>query len=395
MRNTYQAFLPCAITAFLFITIAGCSRYDAVRLARIAASRDPVAAAESLATSKAVNYAVNPKALEQDIKAFKGLLEQFIKAITGKWGAEEVELPTPKRYVKYTQNYQSRAMVDFDKGVVTVETVDRKKPQQSLREAIIITLLTPSDPRAVNLYSAKTVELGETPFLLGEVLDNENRQVRWEWRASRFADYLVVNKIQTRKSASGKTVTYVTIPMVKDHLHIRAAKYSQYVEASAKRFKVSRNLIYAIMKVESDFNPFAVSSAMAVGLMQVVPKTAGGDVYKMLYGKKGYPSRKALFTPSTNITYGTGYLHLLQYRYLAGIQDSVSREYCVIAGYNGGAGGVLRTFDKNRKTAVRKLNSMDPRQVYEKLRKELPYAETKRYLYKVLNAKKEFVNFQL
>ncbi|WP_250645456.1 membrane-bound lytic murein transglycosylase MltC [Salidesulfovibrio onnuriiensis] len=373
--------------------ITACSRYDAVRLARVAASGDPVAAAQSLATSKATSYAMNPKALERDLKAFKSLLEKFIKAVGGEWGTDDVELPSTKRYVKYTQNYRSRALVDFDTGMVTVETVDTKNPRKSLREAIVITLLTPSDPRAVDLYSSKPVELGETPFLLGEVLDQDDKQIRWEWRAGRFADHLVADKIRTRTSDSGKTVHYVGIPMVRDHLHVRAAKYRTYVQAAAERFKISRNLIYAIMKVESDFNPFAVSSAMAIGLMQVVQKTAGGDVYRMLHGKQGYPSRQALFTPSTNITYGSGYLYLLQYRYLAGVNDPVSREYCVIAGYNGGAGGVLRAFHKDKSIAAQRINSMNPAQVYEKLRKDLPYDETKRYLYKVLNAKKEFVNF--
>lgn len=391
MKHKYQWILPAAMAALL-LTI-GCNRYDAVRLARVAVSRDVGAAAEGLATSKAMAYAQNPKALERDLKSFKTLLEKFIRTVSGEWGEEDVRLPTPKRYVKYTQNYLSRAMVDFDRGIVTVETVDTKTPLESLREAIIITLLTPDDPRAVDLYSAKPVELGATPFLLGEVLDDERKQIRWEWRAKRFADYLTRTGVSMRKMENGKTVRSVSIPMVGDHLHVRAAKYRNSVEAAAQRFNVSRNLIYAIMKVESDFNPFAVSSAMAIGLMQVVQKTAGGDVHRLLYGKKGYPSRQTLFTPAQNITYGTGYLHLLSHRYLSDINDPVSREYCVIAGYNGGPGGVLRTFHKNTATANRKINSLKPMQVYEKLRKDLPYAETKRYLYKVLNAKKEFVNF--
>ncbi len=102
--------------------------------------------------------------------------------------------------------------------------------------------------------------------------------------------------------------------MVSDHLDIRARKFRAQVEASATRFAISRNLVYAIMKVESDFNPFAVSSAMAIGLMQVVQKTAGSDVYRFLHGKAGIPSRDTLFQPITNITYGTAYLHLLDTR---------------------------------------------------------------------------------
>lgn len=379
-----------AIAAMFFLT--GCTRYDAVRIARIAASRDIGAAAQSAAASKAAHYAVNPQALGNDLKSFKKILEKFIQAIGGNWGEDEVVLPAPKRYVKYTQNYQSRAMVDFDKGVVTVETVDTTRPLESLREAIVITLLTPNDPRAVDLYSSAPVTLGETPFLLGEVVDYDSKPVRWEWRASRFAEALVKTKLAKRAGKKGTTIHYVTIPMVRDHLHVRAAKYRNLVDTSSRRFQVSSNLIYAIMKVESDFNPFAVSHAMAIGLMQVVPKTAGSDVYSMLHGKKGRPSSNSLLDPATNITYGTGYLHMLQYRLLSGITDPVSREYCVIAGYNGGPGAVLRTFNRDREKAARTINALGPMRVYERLRQNLPHDETRRYLAKVLNAKKQFVN---
>ena len=181
--------------------------------------------------------------------------------------------------------------------------------------------------------------------------------------------------------------------MVRDHLGIRAAKYRSQVTAAAKRFGVSGNLIYAIMKVESDFNPFAVSSAMAVGLMQVVPSTAGSDVYRLLNNRKGQPTAKDLFQPPVNITYGTAYLHLLDTRFLAGITNPVSREYCMIAGYNGGAGAVLRTFDRDRDRAAARINGLPPDTVYATLRDKAPHAETRRYLGKVLEAKKQFVNF--
>jgi len=372
--------------------MASCSRYDAVRIARAAASGNPAAAAEALARDKALGYATHPEAIAGDINQFKELIDDFITSVQGVWGEDDTRIPLPKEYVKYTHNYLSRASVDFDTGIITVETIDQQRPLTSLKNAIVTTMLTPGDPRAVDLYSAKTVKLGETPFLLGEVKDNENRNIRWAWRAERFADHLIKTDLRTR-TIKGKTARYVSIPMTRDHLSIRAHKYKALVEASAERFNVSKNLIYAIMKVESDFNPFAISSAMAIGLMQVVPTTAGSDVYQFLHDKKGYPSRESLYNPPTNIAYGTAYLHLLQNRFLKGIDDPVSREYCMIAGYNGGPGAVLRTFDKDRKRAPSRINNMPPNQVYDTLRSSLPHAETRRYLGKVLEAKKEFVNF--
>ncbi len=376
----------------ILMLASSCSRHDAARIARAAATGNPVAAAEALARDKALGYAMHPEAIAGDIKQFKTLVDDFIAAIEKTWGKDNSRIPRPKEYVKYTQNYLSRASVDFDTGIITIETVDQQHPLTSLKNAVVTTMLTPGDPRAVDLYSARTVKLGETPFLLGEVRDNENKNIRWAWRAERFADHLIKTDLKTR-TVKGKTARYVSIAMVRDHLNIRAHKYRELVETSAKRFGISKNLIYAIMKVESDFNPFAISSAMAVGLMQVVPTTAGSDVYQFLHGKKGYPSRESLFTPPTNIAYGTAYLHLLKNRFLKGINDPVSREYCMISGYNGGPGAVLKTFDKDRKRSPARINALSPGQVYDTLRSGLPHAETRRYLGKVLEAKKEFINF--
>jgi membrane-bound lytic murein transglycosylase C len=127
--------------------------------------------------------------------------------------------------------------------------------------------------------------------------------------------------------------------------------------------------------------------------MQVVPSTAGSDVYRLLNGRDGQPRQDDLFHPPTNITYGTAYLHMLDTRFLSGVADPVAREYCVIAGYNGGAGAVLRTFHSDRERAAERINSMHPGQVYDTLRANLPHAETRRYLGKVVTARKHFVNF--
>jgi membrane-bound lytic murein transglycosylase C len=376
----------------LLMLASSCSRYDAARIARAAATGNPITAAEALARDKAMGYAMHPESISSDLKQFKQIVNNFIASIEKIWGKNDTRIARPKKYIKYTQNYLSRASVDFDKGIITVETVDQQRPLTSLKNAIVTTMLTPGDPRAVDLYSDKAIKLGETPFLLNEVRDLENKSIRWAWRAEQYADNLIKNQVRTR-TVKGKTAHYVTIPMVQDHLSVRARKYKTLVESSAKRFGVSKNLIYSIMKVESDFNPFAISSAMAIGLMQVVPATAGSDVYLFLHGKKGYPSRETLFNPPSNIIYGTAYLHLLKNRFLKKINDPVSREYCIIAGYNGGAGAVLRTFDKNRKQATAKINAMPPGLVYKTLRSDLPHAETRRYLGKVIESKKEFVNF--
>lgn len=390
MRHTIAAKAAAAALALL---LAACSTSDAVRTARIIATGD-IAGAQAMAAEKAARYALNPQSLAWDLKQFKQRLDDFRKAVEGAWGKDERSEPTPKKYVKYTRNYRSRASVDFDTGLVTVETLDDENPAASLQSAVVTTVLAPADPRSLDLYSDSEVKLGETPFLLGEVKDFDGKDIRWAWRAERFAKALV-DKGTTRrtvKTASGDAVAHgVSFHLIKDHLHVRAAKYAGLVAKNADEFKISKNLVYAVMKTESDFNPFAASAAPAFGLMQIVPRSAGAEVTKYLTGKQGKPDKEFLFQPANNILYGTAYLHILDTRHLDKITDPVSREYCMIAAYNGGSGTVLRSFDKDRDKAAARINALTPAQVYDHLRTKIPYAETRRYLSKVVANKKLFV----
>jgi membrane-bound lytic murein transglycosylase C len=164
------------------------------------------------------------------------------------------------------------------------------------------------------------------------------------------------------------------------------------VQKYAKKFGVSENLVYAIIQTESNFNQFAISHAGAIGLMQIVPTSAGRDSYLHVKGKKWTPSKSYLFDAKNNIELGAAYIYIIDKKYLKGINNTISREYCVISAYNTGSGNVLKTFSSNRSRAKEIINSKNPSEVYSKLRSSLPYEETRRYLKKVVNYKKDFVN---
>lgn len=377
--------------ALLCLILAACSTSDALRMARIAATGD-ASAAGRMAAEKAARYAANPSALEADLKRFKKALDALTGAVNKTWGKKETKVPSPKEYVKYVSGYKSRALVDFDAGLVTVETLDTEDPAASLRKAVASTVLTPLDPRSVDLYSDAPVTATGEPFLRGEVKDFEGRDITGQDQADAFAARLVAEYMHTR-AAEGRTVSLVSFPLVPDHLPVRAAKYRPLVEGAAARFGVGKSLVYAVMRTESSFNPYAVSNAGAFGLMQVVPTSAGADVRDFLDGTDEPPTPAFLLDPANNITYGTAYLHLLDARQLAQVADPTSRLYCQIAAYNTGAGNVLRTFSKNRDKAFAALNALRPDQVYATLTARLPYAETRRYLVKVTQAQKDFVVF--
>jgi membrane-bound lytic murein transglycosylase C len=363
----------------------------------LAAGKDPA----QIAKRRLNQYARNPEAVLKDLREAKRDFEAILAVLglnVGKnWGKKEVQLPEAKKYVKYTQNYKSRAIVDFDSGEILVETLDDQDPQRSLKNAVVTTLLTPQDPRSVDLFSDKEIVLtnDKEPYLIGLVLDQHNKPIRTPAEAEPFAAYLMEKKSGTRtvdQDGTQKTVQYVSMGMVPNLPIKQAEKYRTLVHQFAQQYNISPSLVLAVIRTESNFNPYAVSSAPAYGLMQLVPTSGGREAYRKAKGQDVAPSRDYLFDPANNVELGTAYLNVLMFNQLEAVDHNVSREYCVIAAYNTGPSNVFRTFSRDRTAAVNQINSLQPAGVYDQLRKSLPYEETRHYLEKVTGYRKAFIS---
>jgi membrane-bound lytic murein transglycosylase C len=405
--------LPAAV----LLACAGCAELDkslntaeraigvansptAKSVGKVATAEDRTAAARAIASQRGQDYERNPQALINDIRQVERDYQRLVSVLTGNvnrtWGKKETKIPTRSTYVKYTQNYMSRAVVDFDAGRITVETLDAKDPKASLKSAIVTTLLTPNDPRSVDLYSDSAVKLSSDrqPYLKGLVLDQRGREIDEPAEAEGFASYLLAGKTSTRSvatDAGAKQALFVEIAMVANFANKQAEKFRPAVAKAASQYKVSQSLVFAIIRTESNFNPFAVSSAPAYGLMQLVPTSGGREAHRRARGSDGIPTREELFDANNNIEFGTAYLSVLLFRQLEMVGNPVSREYCVISAYNTGPSNVLRTFNRNQADAVNEINRLEPSAVYERLRTGLPYAETRDYLQKVVGFRRQFV----
>jgi len=389
-----------ATIGLVSFALAGC---ETARMAtNVATSKNPQQALNSTLTQKGNEYIRNPEAVIRDAEMLKRDYDKVVGLLTGEvkktWGPspKETKLPSRTHYVKYTQNYMSRADVDFDAGTVLVETVDAADPRASLRAAVITTLLTPDDPRSVDLFTDRPVTLSSDrkPYLLGLVVDKGGRPVGTPAEAEAFADAVLARAATREVAMQGgtKTALFVKFPMVANFQNKQAEKYRTVVTRAAQQYKVSPSLVYAVIKVESNFNPFAVSSAPAYGMMQLVPTSGGREAYKRARGIDEPPTREYLFDAENNIELGTAYLSVLTFSQLDKVTSPLSREYCVIAAYNTGPGNVTKAFSKDRTAAWNAINGMQPPAVYERLRTQLPYEETRQYVVKVVQSRKQFVS---
>lgn len=143
--------------------------------------------------------------------------------------------------------------------------------------------------------------------------------------------------------------------------------YATYVETYAEAYGVPETVVYAVISTESDFDSGAVSSAGAVGLMQMMPDTFTWLTDEILFD---HLDVGMLYDPETNIKYGTYYLSRLYDRY--GDWD------VVFAAYNGGSGNVDKW-----------LADPDYADGEGGLR-EIPFKETRQYVKKVNKALKTY-----
>ncbi len=88
-------------------------------------------------------------------------------------------------------------------------------------------------------------------------------------------------------------------------------EHRDVIEATAYEEGIAEHILYAVIYTESSFDSDAVSSAGAVGLMQLLPDTA-----KWLCEREGAEFSEDMLTdPEFNVKYGTKYLMILYDRY--------------------------------------------------------------------------------
>jgi len=130
-------------------------------------------------------------------------------------------------------------------------------------------------------------------------------------------------------------------------------------------FTVDRALIYALMRQESAFNPFARSSAGAAGLMQLMPATAAFISGNGALDDKGNTS---LFEPGLNVDLGQRYI-----QHLMAEPDIGDNLFMVVAAYNGGPGNL-------RKWTAGMKRTDDPLLFIE----SVPSSETRHFIQQVM-----------
>ena len=141
-----------------------------------------------------------------------------------------------------------------------------------------------------------------------------------------------------------------------------------------QEYDVDENLVYALIKAESNFNANAESGKGAIGLMQLMESTAQDVCKKTDLNISNEDVKDKLLEPQININIGTKYLSIL-------IQKYGNVEIAITA-YNAGIGTVDTWIEKG----IIKADGSDV--------ENIPYKETNNYVRKILRDYKIYTNLE-
>ncbi|MBO5378009.1 MAG: lytic transglycosylase domain-containing protein [Ruminiclostridium sp.] len=139
--------------------------------------------------------------------------------------------------------------------------------------------------------------------------------------------------------------------------------YSEFVSKYALEYEMDEDLIYAVIKTESDFDCEAVSDVGARGLMQIMEETFDWIKYRLGDDESVYDD---MFDPEMNIRYGA---YLMDY-----LLEKFGDKDTAVAAYHSGAGCVSSWLEE-------KENSADGKRL-----DNIPSSTAQHYVNKINNA---------
>lgn len=140
--------------------------------------------------------------------------------------------------------------------------------------------------------------------------------------------------------------------------------YKEIVSVYSEKYNVEENLVFALIKAESNFNSEAVSHRDAIGVMQIMEETAKDVANKNSIKIENENIKQELLKIDNNINIGTKYLSTLLEKY--------KNKEIAVAAYNAGIGTVDGWIQKG----IIKSDGSDI--------ENIPYKETNNYVRKIL-----------
>ena len=297
---------------------------------------------------------------------------------------------TPKDWVSYNEDFSGRSEVSFESGEIKVDAVvestsgqDEVKAQEIIKNQIV-SILQEKDATEEPILADQV----KNPLGSGKAISEKD--------VNELAEQIAKQAVKKEITGSDNQIRLkytISLELMPDHIRKRAEKYKPIIENFCQEYQIDPRLALAIAHTESYFNPKAYNRhGNAYGMMQIVPKYAGINMNNVIFHKNQKPSSEELFNPDINLHMGIAYLRWLADNKWQKVTNPTNQIYCMICSYNGGPGTIYKAMTgKMNKIGQEKwdkmindLSTMDSKKLYNKLRKDVPFEETRNYIEKVV-----------
>jgi soluble lytic murein transglycosylase len=139
---------------------------------------------------------------------------------------------------------------------------------------------------------------------------------------------------------------------VREYL-IDDSQFSEIIELNSKRYNLDKELIRAVIFVESKFNIKSRGKAGEIGLMQIIPQASVTDWARV--HKRKIPSNYELFDPELNIAIGSWYLKKVMAKY----GNDPERIELALCAYNAGARNADKYWKLSRKNKKSVIDNIE------------------------------------
>lgn len=288
------------------------------------------------------------------------------------WGAVLAELQRPDEAAQaWTELVEARPLTYYSQQALLRlaelgdEAAERARGTLGERGSARITfpwrreMDAPAFVRAVELFAVGEVDAARTEL---EQVGTRDEELRWVEAAllDRVEAYPVSVNLARRPLAS-----FMRRPPAGEHFARWRIAYPQayapLIEEAAAERNIPAELVRAIAREESSFQPDAVSTAHAYGLVQLILPTARRFARPLGLDATAVTLRD----PRTNVTVGSAFMAWLWDRY-------PTNPAVLPSAYNAGQGATDRWLHER------------PRQRLDEWIEEIPYDETRRYTRRVL-----------
>lgn len=270
-----------------------------------------------------------------------------------------------KRYDE-ANNWVEKTRAKFGATKTTTNALQSRIRMEIFRQNWNAAVAAADDTLRLNRFSGSMSSADEIKYLKAFALEKANRKMDaiavYNSIPDSFTSYyggLAKERLFVIAPNNTARTAFVTPAMTRDYPVMFKGDLIRF----AKTRKVDPRFLLAIMKQESSFRPNAKSPAAARGLLQLVFDTA------LKYNKKaGFPNLQPddLYNPSTNISIGS--------LYVAELKDQFDGVYeAIAASYNGGEDNAARWMSRSKPKEPAIFAA------------EVGFAETKHYVFKVMN----------